>query len=136
MRAAIAGLIYFSLTFVAGFVLGTLRTLVLVPWLGHGVLPVLIELPVILAISWMVCRWTVANLAVPPILSARLAMGAVAFALLMVAEFGLAQLAFGRSLADHVQQLVEPAGLVGLASQIMFAAFPIVQMFTSEREHR
>lgn len=56
MRAALAGLAYFTLVFAAGFGLGTLRVLALAPILGEGG-AVLLELPIILAIAWMACRW-------------------------------------------------------------------------------
>ncbi len=107
------------------FVLGTLRTLVLTPWLGP-VPAVLLELPLVLMVAWCTAarvlrRWPVAFGGVP----ALLAMGAVAFALLMMAEAALATLAFGQTLEDWIATLTTPEGRTGLAGQIAFALIPI-----------
>lgn len=121
-----AAMEYFGLVFGAAFALGALRTLVLAPWAGP--LPaVLIELPVVLAVSWSAAgrvlrRWPVAAGGMP----ALLAMGFVAFALLMLAEAALAP-AFGRSLSAWAGSLRTPEGMVGLAGQIAFALLPAVR---------
>jgi hypothetical protein len=86
MRALKAGLVYFTLVFAAGFALGTVRVLFLVPAVGETV-AVLTELPVMLTIacrltiSWIACRFVVARLRVPAVLSDRIVMGVFAFAL-------------------------------------------------------
>ncbi len=54
MRAVLAGVLYFGLVFALGFILGTLRVLVLEPRLGSTG-AVLLELPVMLAASWLLC---------------------------------------------------------------------------------
>ena len=51
-----AGLAYFVVVFAAGFALGTFGVFLLIPHLGETV-AVLAELPVVLTISWFVCRW-------------------------------------------------------------------------------
>lgn len=122
-----AGIAYFAAVFAAGFVLGTLRVLLLVPRLGEAA-AVLIELPVILLVSWFVCRSLVGRFAVPALAQARLAMGGIAFALLMGAELALAVFVFDRSLAGHWQHYTTLSGSLGLAGQIAFAAFPYLQM--------
>jgi hypothetical protein len=60
---------------------------------------------------------------------ARCVMGAVAFVVLMVAELLLAILAFGRSAAGFVAAFSSPAGAIGFAAQVVFALFPIVQVW-------
>lgn len=55
-------------------------------------------------------------------------MGCAAFLLLMAAEFVLAFFVFGRpvdEIAHHYQTL---AGVLGLAGQIAFAAFPYLML--------
>lgn len=126
--AANAGAAYFTIVFAAGFGLGVIRTLVLVPRLGDGPLPVLVELPIILGISWLVCRWLLIRLDVVPSAGARLIMGGSAFALLMIAEATLSTLALGRPFATYVGNLIQPAGLLGLAGQLLFGTFPLLQM--------
>jgi len=55
-------------------------------------------------------------------------MGTVAFALLMLAELALAVLAFRRPLAEQVRAYSTTAGVIGLAAQVFFALFPIIQV--------
>jgi hypothetical protein len=125
-RAAIAGLAYFAVVFAAGFALGVTRVLFMVPTFGATV-AVLIELPAILALSWIACRRLIVRLEVSPTTRARLVMGGLAFALLMVAEFAITAFALGRSLADHLEHYQELHALLGLAAQTAFAVFPVIQ---------
>jgi len=87
-RVVRAGLLYFALVFGAGFVLGALRTILLVPRTGERNAE-LLELPVMLGICWLAARWVTGRQAVPPRPAPRLAMGAIAGALLLAAEFAL-----------------------------------------------
>jgi hypothetical protein len=123
-RALLAGLAYFGLVFVAGFALGTLRALVLTPALGH-VGAVVLELPVIIAISAIAARWLVRRLAVPPAIGPRAAMGALAFALLMAAELGLSVLLFGRTPAEHWATYERLGSQLGLIGQVVYGLLPV-----------
>ncbi len=124
MRALKAGAIYFVAVFTLGFCLGVLRTLVLVPRLGET-LAVLAELPVILAASWLICARILRSM--PMSRPGAAAMGAAAFALLMIAEAAISMLLAGRSLAAHVALHAELPHLLGLAGQVAFASFPYLQ---------
>ena len=53
-------------------------------------------------------------------------MGAVAFALLMLAEVLLSALLFKRSLNELAQGLLTPQGMLGFAGQVLFALIPLV----------
>jgi hypothetical protein len=122
VRAALA---YLAVVFCAAFVLGTVRTLWLIPQVGE-VLAVLVEVPLVLALSWGVSgavlrRWPL------PSAQARAAMGALAFAGLMLLELALGRFGFGRSLPDLMAALVTPAGLIGLAGQIGFGIIPLLR---------
>ncbi len=119
-----AALAYFAAVFVAGFVLGTLRVLLLAPVLGE-VAAVLAELPVMLAVSFLAARWAVGRFAVPARFLPRLAMGETAFLLLIAAEVALGCLVFGQSLAEVAAGMVAPAGLIGLAGQVIFSLMPL-----------
>jgi ABC-type uncharacterized transport system permease subunit len=124
--SARAGLVYFAVVFAAGVVLGTLRVLVVAPALGE-VAAVVLELPLMLAVSWIACGRIVERLRVPPHWRARAAMGAVAFGVLMAAEAGLAILAFGRSPAEHLVSYRDTAARLGLAGQVAFALMPLLR---------
>jgi hypothetical protein len=125
-RTLQAGIAYFGVVFALGFVLGTLRVLVLAPTLGSTG-AVLVEIPVMLMVSWIVCGWLIARFAVPPNLGDRLLMGAPAIGLLLMAELGVSVLAFGRSVTEHIATYRETDALLGLAAQIAFAIFPVVR---------
>lgn len=120
-RALVAGSYYFQIVFAIGFTLGTLRALLLAPRLGE-VGALVIELPIILAASWIVAGRLVARFKVPA--AQRLVMGAFAFTLLILAEAVLSVFLFGRSFADHLAHFRTPAGALGLAGQVVFAALP------------
>jgi hypothetical protein len=121
-----AGMAYFVLVFAAGFVLGTLRVLALAPHLG-SFLATVIELPVMLAVSWLACRWIVDRFSVSPKPIPRLIMGGCAFALLIAGELALGIVVFGRTSFQIVETYRTAEGSLGLLAQIAFAAFPIVQ---------
>lgn len=126
MAAALkAGIAYFAIVFAAGFALGVLRVLAVAPRVGE-LGAVAIELPVILALSWLVCVWATRRFSVAAATGTRLVMGGVAFALLMAGEIGLSML-MGRSLAQHLAVYRTANGQLGLAAQVAFAAFPLLQ---------
>lgn len=114
---------YVALIFAAAFVLGALRVTLVAPATGP-LLAVALEVPLVLALSWLVAgrllrRW-------PLGLSDRLAMGALAFALLMLAELALA-LAFGQTPARFLADLATPPGALGLVGQIGFGLIPALR---------
>ena len=126
LRAALAGLSYVTVVFAVGFALGALRVLVLTPRLGENI-AVLLELPIILAVSWFACRWLITRFNVPSQLTSRLIMGGLAFTILMIAELGVSVFVFGRTFSGHLGQYETWHSLLGLAGQITFAVFPLVQ---------
>ncbi|MFN3646788.1 MAG: hypothetical protein ACK4S2_09755 [Gemmobacter sp.] len=100
MTAALRlGLVYFAAVFAVGFVLGTVRTLVLIPRIGE-LGAVLVELPVILTAAWAICGRLLRGRRLGA--AQAVAMGAVAFGLLMLAEAGLSVGLSGRTLAGHL----------------------------------
>ena len=134
IRAALqAGLLYFTGVFALGFALGGIRLVLLVPVFGEF-LAVLIEVPVILSLSWLLCARAIEKIGLAALPGPRLLMGAVAFALLMLAEFLLARFMFGESTADYMAGFATAAGLLGLAGQIVFALFPLLQLPFQENE--
>lgn len=128
MRAAVfAGSLYFMVVYALGFALGALRMDMLVPRLGE-LGAVAVELPVILAASWSASAWFTGSFRVPRTSIARLAMGGLALALLLVTEVTVGMLLFTRSPAAQLAALGTPAGLLGLAGQLAFGLVPFVQL--------
>jgi hypothetical protein len=124
-RTLRAGALYFALVFVAGFILGTLRERLIAPWVG-SVGAVLIETPIMLAVSFWAARFVVGRLAVPARAGDRLLMGGAAFLLLMLAETVIGVALMGQTVAEHVAGYARPRQLIGLLAQIAFALFPLI----------
>jgi hypothetical protein len=122
-----AGLAYFLVVFGFGFLLGTFRMLIIVPVVGE-ITAVMLETPILLAISWFSSRWLIERFRVPSRLPIRLVMGGLAFAFLMVAEVGLSIFVFGRTLAEHLASYCHVASILGLLGQAAFASFPAIQL--------
>ena len=122
MKAALA---YALLVFLAGCVLGAIRVLLVLPRLGAAA-AVALEVPLILALSWALCHSCSRRFAVMPQPRLRLQMGVAAFLLLMLAEL-LLSLALGNGLAQHFRSYRSPDGVIGLAAQLSFALFPLLQ---------
>jgi hypothetical protein len=124
-----ASALYFGLVFALGFVLGTVRTLVLEAAPDFGRLQaVLIEVPVMLAASWCACDYVVRKLSVPATTPARIGMGGGAFLLLALAEFALAVGLAGLTPGEHFRSYGDTSHAIGLLAQIAFGLFPFIQL--------
>jgi hypothetical protein len=126
-RAAQAGILYFAIVFALGFALGTARTLLVAPVAGETG-AVLLELPLMIAASWLLCGWTLRRLSVPTRAADRIVMGAVAFALLMAAETLVGTQLIGRTAAEQLASYERPGAAIGLVAQIAFALFPLLRL--------
>ena len=124
-----AGAAYFALVFALGFLLGTLRTLLVPDAPGRSrLVGVAIELPVMLAASWFASKYIVRRFAVPPTFGARGLMSGLAFLLLLLAELAVGVLLFHRSTAEHFALYADASYALGLAAQIGFALMPLLQI--------
>jgi len=124
-RSVSAGLVYFALVFAAGFVLGALRVIWVVPRLGERTAE-LLETPIMLVVVVTAARWLVRRFAVPPFPVPRLAMGGIALALMLTAEFGLVLRLRGLSIADYLAGRDPISGTVYYAMLVVFAAMPLL----------
>jgi hypothetical protein len=86
MQILKAGVLYFTLVFGAGFVLGPIRILWVIPRFGARMAE-LMETPIMFVVILVAARWIVRRLAVPSTPSIRLGMGCGALGLVLVAEF-------------------------------------------------
>ena len=120
-----AGVLYFGLVFGAGFVLGTIRTLWVVPRVGARMAE-LMETPVMLVVTIVTARWMVLRLDVPSTPSARLGMGGISFVLLLVAEFGLVLWLRGLSIREYLATRDRVSGTVYYVMLAVFAIMPLL----------
>src|SRR5207344_1384435 len=91
----LAGAAYFAILFGAGTAFGLARVLFVSPHLGT-LGGVLVELPVMMALAWVVCGWLADHLQVGPRLAYRVAMGGTAFVLFIAVEVALSLVLGGR----------------------------------------
>lgn len=112
----------FGTVFAAGFMLGTIRELALRPSLGAD-LARLIELPVMVLISWQLACW-VAHRYGPAPASVWWRVGALAFIFLLVAEVLLGIGLMRQSLAAIGRDLVTPVGLASFLAQALLIVMP------------
>ncbi|MFI5092005.1 MAG: hypothetical protein ACHQIK_01050 [Candidatus Acidiferrales bacterium] len=129
MRILKAAVLYFALVFEAGFVLGTVRTLSVVPRVGTR-LAELMEAPIMLVVTIMAARWVVRHLAIPFVSSARLGMGGIALGLLLVAEFGLVLWLRGLSIKGYLATRDPVSGTV---YYVMLGAFAVMPLLVARR---
>jgi hypothetical protein len=130
-RIVPAGLAYGGGAFALGFVLGVVRTLWVAPRLGPTA-AVLLEVPVMLAATWLLSLALCRGMRIPETRAARLALGAVAFVLLMAFE-ALLGVALGRSPAAVLRPDLSAPGVMGLSAQFLFALWPFLQRRSTRR---
>lgn len=126
MRLLRAAMLYFATVFALGFILGSVRVLLVAPLLGE--LPaVLAELPVMLTLSWICCGLVLRRYPPGPGIWTHLAMGGIALILLLGAELCVSVLGFGRTPAQHWASYRALTAQLGLAAQLGFALFPFLR---------
>jgi hypothetical protein len=121
-----AGLVYFLLVFVAGFLLGTMRTFVVAPAIGD-VPAVLVEVPLMLAVAWLACGWVTSKASFEAKPAELVAMGATALLLLLAAEASVSVWLGNMSLNEHFRSYRRADVLIGLAAQGAYGCFPLVR---------
>lgn len=124
-RPLAAGFSYFALVFAVGMAFGTLRVMAVEPRLGT-LAATLLELPLMLGLAWAICGWLIRRFEVAPDLFNRVAMGGLAFALLMLAEVALTIFLLGGTVRGHFEAYRQAAQQLGLAGQVAFASFPLL----------
>ena len=120
-----AGVLYFTLVFGAGFVLGIIRTLWVVPRFGTRMAE-LMETPIMLVVTIVVARWIVHRLVLPSVPPSRLGMGFVALGLMLVAEFGFVLWLRGLSIREYLASRDPVSQTVYYLMLGMFAIIPFL----------
>jgi hypothetical protein len=129
-----AGSIYFALVFGAGFVLGTIRVLWLVPAVGTRTAE-LLEMPAMLTVISLSARWVARHFTVPYTASSRLAMGGLGLLLILVVDFTVVLWIRGRSFSQYFEAFDPVAGTAYFVMLGVFAVMPllVVRRASSER---
>ena len=125
MKILKAGMLYFALVFGAGFVLGPIRMLWVVPRVGTRIAE-LMESPIMLVVIIVAARWLIRRLAVPPEPSSRLGMGFLALALLVIAEISLVGPLQGYSVNEYFSSRDPISGTVYYVMLLVYALMPFL----------
>jgi len=119
-----AGLAYFALVLGAGFVLGVIRVLAIVPWTGERAAE-LLEMPVMAVVIVLAARAVTRRMAAST--SGRLvAVGSIALALLVGAELAMVVLVRRSSVREYVAGRDPVSGGAFVAMLAIFALMPLV----------
>lgn len=125
MKSIKAGILYFVVVFGAGFVLGPIRLLWLVPRVGTRAAE-LIEMPIMIMVIVAAARLLVLRLSVPPEPSVRLGMGFLALAFLVSAEMLLVGPLQGYSVREYFSSRDPVSGTAYYLSLLVFALMPFL----------
>jgi hypothetical protein len=124
MQILKAGTLYFALVFGAGFMLGTIRTLWVVPSLGMRKAE-LMEAPIMFVITILAARWVVGRFSLPPGWVTRLGMGFVGLGFLLVGELGFVLWLRGMTIREYIASRDPVAGTVYIVMLGIFAVMPL-----------
>lgn len=108
--------------------LGAGRVTLLEPALGP-LASVALEIPIMLAVSWFAARWVLRWFGPTWAVGQAVALGALAWLMLQAAELAIAPMVLAGNdgwWQAYVDKLASPAGLVGVAAQLAFAAAPAI----------
>ena len=125
MQVLQAAVLYFLLVFGAGFVLGTVRVLLLVPLLGERTAE-LLEMPLMLIVTVVAARWIIRQKMDDHRLPATLAVGFIALGILLIAELVVGMRLRGMSTAEVFLDRDPVSGAAYYASLVFFAAMPAI----------
>jgi hypothetical protein len=125
MQILKAGVLYFALVFGAGFVLGTIRILWIVPSFGTRTAE-LMETPIMFVVTILAARWVARRLAIPPTPPRRLAVGFVGLGFLLVAEFTVVLRLRDLTIGEYLASRDPVAGTVYVVMLGVFAIMPLV----------
>ncbi len=118
-----AASLYFSIVFGAGFVLGTLRVLLLVPHVGERTAE-LIEMPLMLIVIVLAARWIVRHRLHDARPSLTILVGLLAMGLVLLADLGVGMILRDMAVAEVFLQRDPVSGTVYYLSLLVFAILP------------
>jgi hypothetical protein len=122
LKTVLRGVTYFALVFGAGFILGPIRVLWLVPQVGER-LAEMIEVPIMLAVIVFSARLIVRRF--PATLCTQyFYSGAIALGLLLVAETTLILSLRGLTISEYVNRRDPVTGTLYLVMLLVFAGMP------------
>lgn len=110
--------------FTAGFVLGIIRTIWLLPRFPEWQ-AVLVEGPFILALAWLILRFFIRRGAIGAAIRTRLTFGTTALLTLWLCEWIMTMTMMNESPAFFFQSFGTVPGAIGLAGQLLIIIMPL-----------
>lgn len=132
MQILKAGALYFAVVFGAGFVVGTVRTLWVVPRFGTRTAE-LMESPIMFVVTVVAARWVARRLALPPDAATRLGVGLIALGLLLVTEFTVVLWLRGLTIREYFASRDPVSGTVYFLLLGIFALMPLLVARRADR---
>ena len=126
---------YAAAVFGAGFVLGSIRVLVVVPRIGARAAE-LLELPLMIGVSFLAAGWVNRRLDVGDPFGKRLAVGTIALLVLLAAEVATGVALRGVSLRDALINRDPVSGSLYYFSLALFAVLPALRAGRWRRARR
>ena len=123
MQTIKPGIIYFLLVFGAGFVLGTIRVLLIVPLVDDRAAE-LLEMPLMLLATVLAARWITRRFPEPRNHTARLAIGGIGLGLMLAGELAVGIGLLGMTAAEVMLNRDPVSGTAYYVSLLLFAAMP------------
>lgn len=125
MQILKAGVLYFALVFGAGFVLGTIRILWIVPRFGTRTAE-LMEAPIMLVVTMLAARWVARLLSLTPKAGTRLGVGFTALGLMLGAESTFVLWLQGLTIGEYLASRDPVSGTVYFVMLGVFALMPLL----------
>lgn len=123
MQALVPGILYFLLVFGAGFVLGTVRVLLIVPLVDNRAAE-LLEMPLMLIVTVLAARWITRRFPQPRDSAGRWAVGGIALGLMLAGELAVGIGLRGMTAVEVMLDRDPVSGTAYFASLLLFAAMP------------
>jgi hypothetical protein len=125
MHVLKAGAVYFAVVLGAGFVLGPIRILFLVPRVGERIAE-LIETPIMLVVVILAARWVARRFVTPRTPRKLVAVGCVALGLLLACEFTVVLWIRGLTIPEYMASRDPVAAVVYAVMLVVFAIMPLL----------
>jgi hypothetical protein len=125
MRVLKIGALYFAVVFAAGFLLGAIRVVWVVPHVGARVAE-LAEAPLMLVVSFLVARWLVHRYRTIGTSASWLSVGVVGLVLMLSFEFTAVLWLRGMSIAEYFAHRDPVSGAVYFLSLGVFGILPLL----------
>ena len=123
MQVLKPGIFYFLLVFGAGFVLGTIRVLLVVPHLGDRAAE-LLEMPLMLTATVVAARWIASRFPEPRTSAGRWAVGGIALGFMLAGELAVGIGFRGLTATEIILSRDSVSGTAYYLSLLLFAAMP------------